>query len=108
MLVGLLAAEGCGGQPQLAPQNRRLIESLRTAVSARRADWLEMNAQLIESRHAEGSLSEGEYRALRRIVDLAQQGDWRQADELALALHEAQRLTEADRERIRRRTPHEH
>lgn len=102
------ATVGCGSHPQMAPQNRRLIESLRTAVSSRRADWLEMNAQLIESRRGEGSLSDEEYRALRQIVELAQQGQWEKADDLALALHEAQRPTEADRERVRQQTRHEH
>jgi hypothetical protein len=106
-LLPTLAA-GCGGHPQLAPQNRRLIESLRTAVSARRADWLEMNAQLIETQHGEGRLSDDEYRALWRIVELARQKEWKQADELALALHKAQRLTEADRQRVRQRAAHEH
>lgn len=102
----VLLASGCGGHPQLAPQNRRLVESLRTAVSARRADWLELNAKLIESRHNAGSLSADEYRALRRIVELAQRGKWEQADDLALALHKAQRLTEADRQRLRQRAGH--
>ncbi len=101
-------AGGCGSHPQMAPQNRRLVESLRTAVSARRADWLEMNVRLIESRRGEGSLSDEEYRALRRIVELAQHGQWEEADDLALALHEAQRLTDADRERVRKRVQHEH
>lgn len=106
--AGLAAlAGGCGSHPQMAPQNRRLVESLRTAVSARRADWLEMNVQLIESRRGEGSLSDEEYRALQRIVKLAQQGQWKEADDLAFALHEAQRLTEADRERVRQRVQHE-
>ena len=55
----LLTASGCQRQAQLGPQNRRLILSLRTAVAAHRADWLELNAQAIDDRQA-GSLSDGE------------------------------------------------
>ena len=75
MILGVVLA-GCNRPPQLGAQNRRLLESLKTAVMAKNADWLEENARLIETRQKEGGLHEEEYRALASIIREARANNW--------------------------------
>jgi hypothetical protein len=99
-LVGLvlLPALGCDSQPQIAGENRELIVSLATAVSARDSNWLEKNAQLMERHKAEGVLSEVEYQTFTAIVAQARAGDWDAAEAAIYALREGQEPTAEDRE----------
>jgi hypothetical protein len=109
-LAGLVLAiaAGCSGQPQVARNNRRLIESLQTAVSAKKTDWLEENARVIQERHAAGELSQAELASFQKIIDTARAGDWSQAQQDVFALGEAQRPTADDLERLRHPAEHEH
>ncbi len=75
----------------MGPENFRLIESLQTAVSAKREDWLEQNEKLIAERHAAGKLSDEQHAALEAIVAKARAGQWDEAGSDALALAKAQR-----------------
>jgi hypothetical protein len=100
LLVSLVA--GCG-QPQVAPGNRRLVESLRTAISSKRTDWLDANAQLIEERHADGELSDDEYQTFSAIVELARGGDWAAAEKNVIALVKGQKPMPEDLERLKAR-----
>ena len=72
LLVGILAAftfvNGCGGPPQVPRYSRKLIESLRTAVSAHRTDWLEANAKLVEQQFSQGKLSDEQHEAFQSII----------------------------------------
>ena len=56
--VAILTKITACSRPQAAPQNRELITSLRTAVSARKTDWLEINVKKIEDRRAAGEVSD--------------------------------------------------
>lgn len=89
--VGILLV-GCG-EPQLTSGNLRLTMSLRTAVSARNMDWLEMNAALIEERRQSGNMRDGEYAAFSRILEDARSGEWAKAEKAVVRLQEAQRPT---------------
>ena len=96
----ILAAAGCG-EPRVAhirSRNHRLLQALRTAVSAKRADWLEQNAQLIEERHATGEMTDEEFDALNPIVAQARQGMWAQAESDLTRLIKAQRATAEEME----------
>ena len=87
---------GCNRPPQVTGENRRIIVSLVTAVSARSSDWLEKNAELIENERAAGKLSDAEYQSFSAIVSQAQAGDWKSAETAAYALREAQEPTAED------------
>jgi hypothetical protein len=87
----LLLLAGCGEPPQVGPQNYRLVDSLRTAVSARRTDWLDENARLIEKLHAEGKLTDEQQTAFDAIVAKARADNWEEAEQDVLALAKAQR-----------------
>ena len=100
LFLAVLCFTGCGGPPQVAPENRRLVESVLTAVSARNPGWLDENVRLIEARRAAGGLSSAEDRALRAIVEKARGGDWAGAESDAFDLRDAQRATGADVRRL--------
>ncbi|WP_165225298.1 hypothetical protein [Aquisphaera insulae] len=98
-----LVLGGCGGPPQVAADNREIITSLATAVSARNSEWLESNARLIEKRRAEGHVSDAEHQVFSAIVAKARSGDWPAAERDAYALREAQAPTAEDLKNLERR-----
>jgi hypothetical protein len=81
---------GCGGPPQLGAQNVRLVESLRTAISARRTDWLEQAAKTASARHESGQLDDRQYAALDAIVQQARAGEWEAAEAAVVDLAKGQ------------------
>src|SRR5262245_1217893 len=97
----LLLVLGCGRPPQMAPENRRIMQGLQTAVSSRKVEWLEEVVKLMEAKHSAGDMSEDEYKALQKIVEKARAGDWAGAQRDAFALTEAQRPTAVDLEKIK-------
>ena len=102
LIAGLLAAAGggCGRPPQAAPQNLQLIASLRTALSAQNPEWLEKNVAIIDQRHQAGEMSQQEYDEFQRIITIAQEGQWQEAERQTLAFLAAQRPTREQRERL--------
>ena len=90
-LGGALLLAGCGAPPQVSPENRRLIESLRTAVSTQRQDWLESNVKLIDEQAKAGKMNDDERQAFVEIVELARQGNWSKAQDQVIRLGKAQR-----------------
>jgi len=90
LVVGLSLA-GCGRQPQVKPMNRRLIESLRTALSARNTEWLDANWKLIEKARTDGSMDDAEFARFKEIVDIARSGEWAEAEEQVVKLAKGQK-----------------
>ncbi len=87
IVIGLVIA-GCSREPQIAKTNVRLIEELRTAIGAKRTDWLKSTEQQIESARKAGKLSDGEYAAIEPIVADGNQSRWNEAnDRLAKLIH---------------------
>ena len=81
---------GCGRSTQLDAKNRRLLESLKTAIMSRNTDWLDKNEALIEARHSEGTLSDAEHEALQAIVRAARADDWTTAQQEVMSLAKGQ------------------
>ncbi|HTM54593.1 MAG TPA: hypothetical protein VL175_11225 [Pirellulales bacterium] len=90
VLSAVLVA-GCSQAPQVGPENYPLIESLRTAVSARNEDWLADNARLISERHQKGQLDDQQYAEFEAIIAQARTHDWSGAETRVIALAKAQR-----------------
>ena len=97
----LLLVVGCG-PPQVAPQNQRLIASLRTAISARNSQWIEKNAELLEERRAAGTVSDEEYETFQAIIDKAKAGKWEDAEQEVLAFQKAQEPTREQIDRVKK------
>lgn len=95
MLIGLalVLVVGCG-PPQVGQGNYRLVESLRTAISARRVDWLEETAKMAERRHEAGQLGDKPYTAFEAIIEQARAGDWEDAESEVVKLAKAQRASD--------------
>jgi len=93
LLCMSVLTNGCGGPPQVGLSNHRLVHGLRTAVSARRTDWLDSSAQLAAERHAEGELNDAAFAAIESIVAKARDGQWEDAQSEVLALAKAQQAT---------------
>jgi hypothetical protein len=91
--------------PQIAAANRQLVASLRTAVSARNKQWLEINAQLVNERHKQQTLSDAEFEVLQAIISQARGGDWQGAEKRLIKLSKAQRVTDEDRQRLKQPQP---
>lgn len=95
---------GCGG-PQAGAENVELISSMRTAVSAQNPEWLEANVKVINERHAAGQLSDAAYKTFQAIITKAQAGEWKAAEQDAIAFQKAQRPTG---EQVQRLDDHDH
>jgi hypothetical protein len=90
-LIGCaLGVGGCSKPPQIPADSRALIGSLRTAVSAKRKDWLEENAKLVEAKHSQNKLSDEQYEELKSIIVQARDGQWTAAESEAVRLAAAQ------------------
>ena len=75
-----LSVPGCGGPPPVSKANVKLVEQLRTAVAAKKTDWLDQAARQINQHRQSGTLAGAENEALQSIVDDARQGHWEEAD----------------------------
>jgi hypothetical protein len=91
LMLATLAFSGCSKPPQIPPDSRQLIGSLRTAVSAKRKDWLETNAKLVEEKHSQNKLTDEQYQELEAIISLAREDKWADAEKEAIRLAEVQR-----------------
>lgn len=99
-LVVLFIA-GCGGPPQVAPTNRRLINSLRTAVSSQQIQWVDEAGRQLEEGKAKGTVSDSEYAEFSAIIELAREGKWKEAEAETIRLGQAQRPTADEIERVK-------
>jgi hypothetical protein len=87
--VALLCG-GCGQSPQFSTKDFRLLEALRTAVSARKPEWLEASAKQIDKEHQQGTISDEGFEALQSAITEARAGDWQHAEKQILQLEKAQ------------------
>jgi hypothetical protein len=101
VVLGSALLAGCGGPPQVATGNQKLISAFRTATSARQVPWLEECAKQVEQGKAAGTISADEAGAFETIIGLARSGEWKQAEEEAARLGAAQRPTAEDIERLK-------
>lgn len=104
LVASAVCVAGCG-PPQAAPQNQQLISSLRTALSAQNPEWLEQNVKLLEERRAADQVSDEELEAFQAIIEKARAGQWKEAEEDAIAFQKAQRPTREQIERVTKHAP---
>jgi len=95
---------GCGRPQASSSENQQLIGSLRTAISARNAQWLEENAKVVEQRRKAGKMDEAEYEEFQAIITMAKEGRWEAAEREVIKFLKAQRPTP---EQIERTSKHQ-
>jgi len=105
LLAGIGLAVGCGRTPQLQPGNRKLLEALRTAVSAKNSQWLASTSKAVEEKRAKNEISDVEFQALHGVIQKANASDWKGAQKEVFTLVEGQRPTVADRDPSRPTKP---
>jgi hypothetical protein len=71
-----LFVSGCGKPPHISKANVKLVEQLRTAVAAKRTDWVDLASKQAEEHRRSGTLSGAESETVGAIVNEAQQGHW--------------------------------
>jgi len=76
MLMAAAWGLGCARAPQIEMPNRRLVESLKTAVMANNTEWLAQNVTAIDERRAAGKMSDAEYEAFQAVIAEARAGEW--------------------------------
>ena len=76
--------------PAIEFDNLKYIQLLTTAVSSRNEDMVAKVSHAVEERHRSGKMSESELAHFRRIIALADGGDWQTADRECFTFAEAQ------------------
>jgi hypothetical protein len=82
------ALAGCGGPTVQDIKNARAFEALLTAISLKHMAEVEQDAKLIDARHAEGGLTDTEYREISEIIAKARSKNWPEAEKDAYAFRE--------------------
>ncbi len=100
-LCWVLLIAGCGGPPQVAPANRRLIEGLRTATSSEQMQWVDESAKQLEEGKRNGTVSDQEYEVFQSVIRLAKDGKWKEANAETIRLGKAQKPTAEEIERLK-------
>jgi hypothetical protein len=103
VVLAFFLLNGWGTAPQISASNRKILEAVQTAVSAKKLEWLEAVETQVTQKHAEGDVSDGEYHAIDAIITKARSGDWKGAQRDSFALSEAQRPTSDDLEMLKNR-----
>lgn len=97
VVVGRYVAGWWTLPPAVEYDNLRYVQLLRTAVSARNADWLAGVEKAIDLRAAEGKMSGPEREHFGHVVALARGDRWEDADRAAYEFELAQLGRRRDR-----------
>lgn len=83
-----ILGSGCNRPTESTRDNRRLLDAILTAVSIRNHEELSKDKQLLDERMEAGELSEESYSEIAGIIELAEAGNWADAEEQLYALRE--------------------
>lgn len=103
ILASLFAISGCYRPTQISSANRKLLQALQTAASAKKTEWLLDVESKLAAKREKNELSDDEFKAFDSIIKRAKAGDWKQANLDALALCEAQQPTAQELEKFNSR-----
>lgn len=92
LMIILLLVSGCGRSEQLASEDaENAVDSLYTAITARRTDLLQKSEQRLTELHAKGEIPKGLHQELNEIIATSR-NDWssaaQQLDALIRSLNE--------------------
>lgn len=92
LAVLILTQAGCG-YPKVSATAFELAKALNTVCNQKNADQLTAFRDLVEEKHAEGEITDGERKLLLNIAQTAESGDWKSAE------HETRKLLKDQNER---------
>ncbi len=92
VLLTCLLAWGCGpSYPKIhSRESLEILLALRTACSTQNLERLRKVEKALDQARKEGKLSQEEADTLSRIVELAREGHWQQAEQACRAFQKAQ------------------
>jgi hypothetical protein len=102
-LLVTFAFVGCGSPTQISPSNRKLLQALQSAASAKQKEWLNDVETKVNEKHKKQEMSDAEFNAFQPIIKKAKAGDWKRANLDALALCNGQHPTQMDLENLKAR-----
>ncbi len=85
----VIAFTGCGEPSEDTRQNRRLADSLLTAVTTKNIKELNRCKEFLDKRRADALLSESNHKKLIEISEMAKSGNWPAAEEALYKFREA-------------------
>lgn len=86
----LLGITACSRPPAVEQDHLSLVASLRTALSARNAEWLAGVSRAVEQHRADGKMSSDVHAHFRQLIEQAQSGQWEAAERACLDFERAQ------------------
>lgn len=89
LLAAAAVLAGCK-PPAVEFENLHLISSLRTACSAKNEQWLAGVEKAVNLRHEEGGMSDAERDHFAKLIVLAREGKWEEADRRCFDFEAAQ------------------
>jgi hypothetical protein len=91
VIIACLFLSSCGPAEHSEEefQNRKVLDAILTAVTMKNRKELDSDAKLLESRHAEGHLSDKIFQTLVEIISKARSGDWATAEKQLYELRKA-------------------
>lgn len=99
-LILALWIAGCGSE-QFSPASRELMKPLQTAISARKAEWVDAAEKKIQAQYNADNISRAELDSLTAIVKKARSGEWSGAQRNLIAMIDSQRATADDMARLK-------
>ena len=90
LIAGVWLYSRWGRPPAVEFDNLRYVQLLRTAVSARNADWLAKVDSAVDQRLASGEMSSTEHAHFESLIAMAREGAWKEADIACFRFEEAQ------------------
>ncbi len=103
IVIGMF--QGCAGTPQMSSPNRKILESLQTAVSAKKPEWLAAVEDQVSKKRTSHEMSDTEFKAVNAILKKAKSGDWKQALKDSFQLSEGQRPSAQEFASLKSRQP---
>ncbi|TWT33073.1 hypothetical protein [Blastopirellula retiformator] len=78
--LALLTIIGCGGYPEVSPAAYEMAKTLSTVCNLQNDQQLQRFRTLIDDKLSAGEITASEHAMLSRIADMAESGDWQNAE----------------------------
>ncbi|HTQ37500.1 MAG TPA: hypothetical protein VMJ32_00640 [Pirellulales bacterium] len=88
--LAMFSMLGCNREPAISKADVKVVGELKTAIGAKKSDWLEAAGKNLDANRQQGKATDDEYAALESIVADARAGHWDEANSQLTRLITAQ------------------